>query len=200
MNLMKVNKAECKVLHLGWDNFQYQYRLGDEWIEISPTGKDLGILVDETLDMSWSFAPAAQNADSILDCIKRSKTSRSKEVILSLYSMLVRLSLESCIQFWGCQYKKDVNLSEWVQRRVMKMVGGLEHLSYEERPRELALFSLEKRSLWEDLVTTFQYIKQACKKNGYTLFSKDCCDRTRTSSFKLKEGGFRLDIRKIFLW
>jgi len=78
------------------------------------------------------------------------------------------------------------------------MIQGLEHLSYDERLRELGLFSLEKRRLWGDLIVAFQYLKGAYRKDEDKPFSKVCCDGKRSNGFKLKEGRFRLDIRKIF--
>ena len=142
---------------MSWDNPKHKSRLGHEWLESSPKEKDLGGLVDGKLTVSQQCAFTAQKANRVLGCIKSSVASRLREGILPLYSALVRPPLQCCVQLWGPQHKKDMALLKWVQRRTMKMLRGLEHLLYEDRLRELGLFSLEKRRLQRDLRVAFQY-------------------------------------------
>ena len=125
--------------------------------------------------------------------------SSSREMILPLYFALMRSHLEYCIQMWSLQYRRDIDLLECIQRRATKIIRGLEHLSYEDRLRQLGLFTVEKRSLHQDLFVVFQFLKEGCKKEGDRLFSRTCCDRMGGNGFKLKEGRFRLDIR-IFIY
>lgn len=89
--------------------------------------------------------------------------SQPREVILSF--SLVRSHLGYCIQFWGFQHKKDMDLLRQVQRRATKVLRDLEHLSYKGSLKELGSFSLPRRRLQVDLMTVFHYIKGTYEKH-----------------------------------
>ena len=98
------------------------------------------------MKMSKHCALVHKEAISILDCITQDNNSRLEDVILLLCSALVRPHLECCIWLWAFQYQRHVDILERVQPGATKTTKRPEHLSYEERLRELDLLSLEKRS------------------------------------------------------
>lgn len=122
-----------------------------------------------------------------------------RKVILSLCSVFVRPHLQYCIQLWGSQHKKNVALLEQVRRKPWRQSE-----CRRTSPTKLGWEScregknLEKGRLWGDVIVAFLYLKGAHRKAGEVLFIRECSYRPRGNGFKIKEGRFRLNIRKKF--
>ncbi|KAJ7396424.1 hypothetical protein BTVI_145407 [Pitangus sulphuratus] len=116
--LSEVQQTQMQVLHLGRNNPTHLYRLGTDLLERSSVEKDLGVLVDKKLSMSQLCALVRKKANGILGYIRKSIARRSREVILPLYSALMRSHLQYCVQVWAPQDKRDT---------ATKMIKGLEH-------------------------------------------------------------------------
>ncbi|GAB0205405.1 hypothetical protein GRJ2_003006100 [Grus japonensis] len=152
---MRFHKAQCRVLHWGHNNPIQCYRSEEEWLERCLAEKDLGVLVNSQLNMSQQCAQVAKKANGILACIRNSVTSRTRNVIIPLYSRAAH-TLNTVFSFGPVTTRKTTKGNE--------AEAGEEHRSYEEQLKELGLFSLEKRRLRGDLIALYNYLKGGCSQ------------------------------------
>ena len=119
-----------------------QYLLGADRLASSFAEKELGLWVDTKLNMSRQGSSATRKPASSFAASRRA--TRSRALMIARCTALARPHAECCVQFWAPQDKTGMDLLEQAQQRATKSMKGLEHLSYEQRLRELALFSLKK--------------------------------------------------------
>ncbi|PKU45124.1 hypothetical protein llap_4575 [Limosa lapponica baueri] len=127
-NGIRFNKAKCQVLHLGHNAMQCISGLGNSGWKAAWQKRTC-----QQLNMSQLCSQMAKKANGILACIRNSMASRTREVIVPLYSTLVRPHLKYCVQFWDPHYKKNIEELEHVPIRAMRLMRGLETKSYEEQ-------------------------------------------------------------------
>ncbi|TRZ12178.1 hypothetical protein HGM15179_014929 [Zosterops borbonicus] len=172
---------------MGQGNPKHKYRQGDEWIESSPE-KDLGALVVKKLNLTQPCALTDQRKNS-LDCTKVNCGQQAEGGASAPPLQSHKIPPGLTHSALGSQSKNDVQLLEQVQRRVTKVIRGLEHFSYEDKLRELG-------NILRRPYGTFHYLEGPNRRVVEALCTKACSDRTRGNGFKLTEGRFGSDTRK----
>ena len=153
---MAYNVSKCKVLHIGSNNNRTNYSMNGTEIPKVSKEKDLGVTISSDLKPTNHCSDVVKTANKLTGFIGRTFEFKSEKVILTLFNALVRPHLEYCVQFWSPYYRKDIEKLERVQRRATKLIPRLRNKPYEERLKELNLFSLEKRRLRGDLIELFK--------------------------------------------
>jgi len=154
---MAFNIDKCKVMHFGKTSKAYSYCL-DGLPATEVTEKDLGVIISKDLKVSKQCSAAYSKANKMLGVINRTVTYKSTDIMLRLYKSVVRPHLEYCSTAWSPHCVKDKELIERIQHRFTRMISVIKDLPYDERLRQLNLWTLEERRIRADLIEVFKMI------------------------------------------
>ena len=197
---MFFNVDKCKVLHIGNSNVQATYTINGVQLASVEQERDLGVVISKDLKPSKQVSEVVKTANKLIGFIGRAFEFRTEEIILNLYNALVRPHLEYCVQCWSPYYKKDILKLERVQRRVTKLIPRLRNKPYEDRLKELNLFSLSKRRLRGDLIEVFKIVKGIENMNVEKYFTIDTSNTTRNNGCKIVGKRFQTNEAKYFFF
>ena len=200
---MSFNLLKCKVMHLGYNNPKYIYKVNGIEIPSSDSEKDLGVLIANNLRPSSHCLDITRKANAVLGQLCRAFHYRDRHIFKRLYVQQVRPLLEFASTVWSPWTAADINTLESVQKRFVGMVSGLRGTTYNEKLSELDLLSLEERRLVADLVQVFKSIHHIDKidyRDWFELVGQNPNINTRATSHPLniRPQRVRLDVYKNF--
>lgn len=167
---MLFNLDKCHVLHFGNSNPHNTYTINNHELLHVKEEKDLGVLITSSCTPSRQVGAAAMKANQVLGQLLRAFTYRDRHTFIRLYQQYVRPHLEYCVQAWSPWLQQDIDLLENVQRRAVKAVSGLSG-SYEDKLRQLNMYSLKDRRTRGDMIETFKIINRIENVEPSTFFS-----------------------------
>ncbi len=191
---LSFNASKCKTLHLGKENVRHGYSMastsGQVTLEQTTCEKDLGVLIDDKLSFDEHISQAVKRANTKLAMIRRTFTHLDKNMLVQLYTSLVRPILEYGNVIWSAHLQSHINQLEGVQHRATKMLSTISHLSYPDRLKELNLPSLSFRRMRGDVIEMYKYChnKYNVDNKPFTLLN-DVNNQsvTRNHGFKVRK-------------
>ena len=193
---LPLNALKCHLLTSALErNISLPLSSGSHQLNCVDSAKDLGIVVSSKFTPSSQCEAAAAKALKTLFSLRSVIVNRTSEVLLPLYSAIVRPHLEYCVQAWAPYLKKDIAVLERVQRLATRMMLDICHLTYQDRLIKLNLFSLERRRLRGDLIEVFKYSKDPSGSPVGHLFALRKDSGLRGHSLTLSKVRSRLAVR-----
>ena len=182
------NCTKCKVMHLGGSNAEHDYFMLGHLLETTTVEKDLGLLVENTLQFHSQTSSVVSRGFQTLGIIKRSFLDLNETTLPLLFKTMVRPILEFGNCVWGPLMCGDQDKVERVQRRATKMVASIRHLPYQDRLQRLKLPSLHYRRMRGDMILVFQIVTGRVRLEPSKLFIMAPAESsTRGHSLKLSK-------------
>jgi len=195
---MNFNVSKCAVMHLGCNNIESNYKMGEADLSCVSDQRDLGVIITDDLKWGRQCDEAFKRASRTIGFVNRNFHCRNKEIIIPIYKAMIRPLVEFAVQFWSPHLRKDIDKLERIQRRITKMIPELRNKSYPERLKELNLITLEKRRLRGQLIETFKYLKGFNNVQPEGLFDRDHNIQLRNNGQKLVVKRFNTSVAQNF--
>jgi ribonuclease P/MRP protein subunit RPP40 len=168
---MLFNLDKCHVLHFGHSNPRKTYTINNHELLHVEEEKDLGVIISSSCcTPSRQVSAAALKANQVLGQLLRAITYRDRHTFIRLYQQYVRSHLECSVQAWCPWLQQDIELLENVQRRAVRTVSGLSG-SYEEKLKQLKMYSLQDRRTRGDMIETYKIVNRIEDVEPSTFFS-----------------------------
>ena len=199
---MEFNVGKCKVMHIGFNNLKYSYKMDGVPLTVTERETDIGVIISNDLKWSKQCATAANRGKAVLNQISRVFHYRDRDIFLKLYCRYVRPHLEFCTPVWNPQGENNKSILEKVQIQAVNLISCLQG-TYEEKLAVLGLQSLETRRRNSDLIQTYKVIKKidnVQSSHWFNCASEGAMRVTRQSSnaYNIQPRRSRLEIRKQF--
>ena len=196
---MYFNDSKCHVLHFGKRNWGHYYHLGGCLITPSSEEKDLGVIISNDLKVAKNVAYSVKKANKVIAMIKRTFSYLDKAMLVQLFKVYVRPHLEYCQQACAPYMIKDIDMIESAQKRAIKLIKSLESMTYEDRLKELKLYSLKDRRIRGDLIFMHRIMTGDINVQWRKLFTLKNYTRTRGHHMMVQRNKLcRLDSRNNF--
>ena len=179
-------------------NNNYLYHIQGHLLATCSTYKDLGVIVSNDLKPAEQIAKCVAKANQMVGMIRRTFSYIDKEIFLRTYKVFVRPILEYCQQSWAPYLVKDIEEIEKVQQRATKLVPELRDMPYEDRLRELDLFSLSERRKRGDMIFLYKIFNNLVDIEPSKIFNLAKDTSTRGHPFKIYQERSKSDIRHNF--
>ena len=185
---MEFNADKCKVMHLGRRNRRYEYVMDGKKIEAVEEEKDLGVWFGSNMKPTIQCEKAAKEANKALGMITRAFHYRTREVMVPLYKAFVRPKMEHAVSVWRPWLLGEIESLEKVQRRMVRMLNGVNGNSYEEKLQRIGLTTLEERRNRGDMVETYKTLKgrNRVEKNEWFEICEEDARPTRANAIMVE--------------
>lgn len=197
---LEFNAKKCHAMEMGKSGRRptWNYKMGEDEIMKSKKEKDLGVVIQDTLQPGQHISEIFGSTYRLLSNIRVAFHYMDKTMMEKIITTMIRPRVEYAAVVWSPHLKKDIRKLERVQRIATKMVPELKDLTYEERLKEMGLPTLQDRRERGDLITMYKIVKgiEKIDRQDLVLLANEEGRRTRGHSKKIRKSKCSGDIRK----